>query len=318
MNPPTLVGYLTLVTFPCTLTPQATLLGNDYFNLYLVRGETSALVEGAVSAVAYPLLKQLEELRVRPESISHLVILHSHFDHLMVFPFLKARYPWLKIVSSEKNETLLSNPKVLSRISESDRRITEAMIRRGMISEAPDLPSPPSFPLDVTVREGSCLDLGHGVRIRFLEAPGHSPDGLCAHMEDHDVLFCSDAAGFYAPPEFYRPNYWFSLGEAVRSIEKMKSLHPEILCSGHYGAVVGREKARRHLDRARQSIDDFSNAVAEETRRGKSIDEIAQEVTERFSRGFLELFPLQDNFLLWRLLVRRTLEHLETRTKANP
>jgi len=43
---------------------------------------------------------------------------------------------------------------------------------------------------------------------------------------------------------------------------------------------------------------------------GYSADEIAREVTERFSKGFLELFPPDNNLHLWRLLIRRTLEYL--------
>lgn len=292
------------------ITDRVTLLGSELFNLYLVRGETNAIIEGGVSAVAYPFLNQLNQLDVSPESISHLIILHSHFDHMMVFPFLKNRYPWMKIVSSVLNRATFSNERIMGKIFDSDRTMTLALMEEGLISEAPTLTPSASFPLDIALEEGSILDLGKGATIRFIEAPGHAPDCLCAYLEKEETLFCTDAAGFYTPPDFFRPNYWYRLDEAEKSLDKMKTIDPRILCRGHYGAISGREEVRNHLKMGRQAIEDFKTFVLERIQEGWSMDKITEEVTERFSRGFLQFFPPEDNQRLWRLLVQRTLEHL--------
>jgi len=59
----------------------------------------------------------------------------------------------------------------------------------------------------------------------------------------------------------------------------------------------------------RQSIEDFKAYVLEKINGGYSIEKITQEVTVRFSKGFLELFPPEENYRLWKLLIQRTLEH---------
>jgi glyoxylase-like metal-dependent hydrolase (beta-lactamase superfamily II) len=251
----------------------------------------------------------LKELNVPPEAISHLVILHSHFDHMMVFPTLKGRYPWMKIVSSDLNRAIFSNERILAKIFESDRKMTLALKQGGIISEAPALQPNTSFPLDITVSEGSILDLGGGVRMKFLEIPGHSPDCLAAFLEEEGLLFCSDGAGFYTPPDFFRPNYWYRLGEAEKSLDKMRAVEPGILCRGHYGVMKGKDLARKHLQMNRQSIEDFKAFVLEKINAGWSVEEMTKDVTERFSRGFLEFFPAEENYRLWKLLVQRTLEH---------
>ena len=294
---------------PFELTKNITLLGTEYFNLYLVKGETYAIIEGGVSAITYPFLKQLNQLNVPPEAISHLVILHSHFDHMMVFPLLKEMYPWMKIISSGLNRATFSSERIVRKIFDSDRKMTLALMERNLISEAPNLPSYASFPLDIPVQEGSILDLGRGVTIRFLEIPGHSPDCLGACHENEGILFCSDGAGFWMPPDFFRPNYWYKLEEAEKSFERMKAIDPDILCRGHYGVIVGKEMVRKHLQMARQSIEDFKAFVLERTQGGRSVEQMTKEVTERFSKGFLELFPPEDNYRLWKLLIQRTLEH---------
>jgi glyoxylase-like metal-dependent hydrolase (beta-lactamase superfamily II) len=295
---------------PFQVTKNIALLGNELFNLYLVKGETYAIVEGGVSALTYPFLEQLSQLNVSPESISHLIILHSHFDHMMVFPTLKGRYPWMKIVSSDLNRGTFSSERILAKIFESDRKMTLALREGGIISDAPNLQLQASFPLDVAVQEGSVLDLGKGVKFKFFEIPGHSPDCLGAFLENEGLFFCSDGAGFYTPPDFFRPNYWYRLDDAEKSLDRMKAIDPEVLCRGHYGAMVGKDLARKHLQRNRQSIEDFKAFVLEKINSSWSVEEITKDVTVRFSKGFLEFFPAEENLRLWKLLVQRTLEHL--------
>lgn len=305
------------MTFPFELTQNITLLGTEYFNLYLIKGETYAIMEGGVSGITFPFLNQLNQLNIPPEAITHLIILHAHFDHMMVFPILKERYPWMKIVSSGLNRAIFSSERIVAKIFDSDRKMTLALMERDLISEAPTLTPYVSLPLDTPVEEGSILDLGWGMKIRFVETPGHSPDCLSAFYEDEGILFCSDGAGFYTPPDFFRPNYWYRLDEAEKSIDRMKAFDPDILCRGHYGAIMGREAVRKHLQKSRQSIEDFKTFVLEWIQRGGSVEEMTKEITQRYSKGFLELFPPEDNSRLWRLLVQRTLEHfgieIETR-----
>ena len=73
---------------------------------------------------------------------------------------------------------------------------------------------------------------------------------------------------------------------------------------------MGREVVRKHLQMSRQSIEDFKAFVLEKIQSGMSVEKMAEEVTERFSKGFLELLPWDDNYRLWRLLILRTLENL--------
>jgi len=295
---------------PVSLTRNVTLLGHEFFNLYLVRGKETAVVEGGVSAVTPDVLTQLNQLNVPPESISYFIVLHSHFDHMMVFSVLKERYPWVKIVSSRFNQTVFSSERILAKIFEADCKITFAMLERGLISEPPVLSPKTSFPLDLPVEGNTSLDLGNGVRLTFIDTPGHSPDCLAAYYEQEGVLFCSDAAGFYIPPDLFFPNYWYSLEESDRSFDRMKEVDPEILCRGHYGAIIGRESVRKDLQAAHQRMRDFRPFVLDRIQSGWSVDDLTKQVTGQFSKGVLELFPDEENYRLWKLLIRRTLEHL--------
>jgi hypothetical protein len=89
----------------------------------------------------------------------------------------------------------------------------------------------------------------------------------------------------------------------------MKAIDPEILCRGHYGAIIGKEAIKLNLQNARQSLEAFKTFVLDKIQRGDSVDAITRVVTDEFSKGFLELFSAEENFRLWGLLIRRTLEY---------
>ena len=73
--------------------------------------------------------------------------------------------------------------------------------------------------------------------------------------------------------------------------------------------MIGKDLARKHLKMNLQSIEDFKAFVLEKINGGWSVEGITKDVTVRFSRGFLEFFPVEENYRLWKLLIQRTLEH---------
>ena len=80
--------------FPRLLTDGLWVLGNYYFNLYLVKGEqASALIEVGISAVVDDVIRQLEVLQVSP---TFLVVTHPHADHITGLPGLREGFhrPW--------------------------------------------------------------------------------------------------------------------------------------------------------------------------------------------------------------------------------
>lgn len=64
-------------------------------------GDLYALVGGIMSHVFPNVMTQLEDLKVDLERIRYLVILHTHYDHLGMAPYLVRQWPWLKAVVSK-------------------------------------------------------------------------------------------------------------------------------------------------------------------------------------------------------------------------
>ena len=74
--------------FPQKIAEGLWVLGNSYFNLYLVRGrEKSALIEHGVSATVDETANQLDRLKVTPD---YFIVLHPHPDHIDGLPGLRS------------------------------------------------------------------------------------------------------------------------------------------------------------------------------------------------------------------------------------
>ena len=74
--------------------------------------------------VAPDVLEQVEAFGIDEQKIRRIVILHSHFDHCGMVPFLKRRWPWVTVTGSQKSQDLLRKPKVIDSIE----MLNQAMI----------------------------------------------------------------------------------------------------------------------------------------------------------------------------------------------
>ncbi len=112
----------------------------------------------------------------------------------------------------------------------------------------------PSPPADRTVVHGDTIEVGR-LRLRVIETPGHTPGGICLHLEEApghlftgDTLFVGGVGRTDLPGG--------DLATLARSItERILALHEEtIVWPGHdYGdaprSTVGREKRTNHFVR---------------------------------------------------------------------
>ena len=101
---------------PGPVTERIELLGRPELCSYLVKGDTYALVGGAMAHVVPEVLAQLTDRGVDLERIRHLIILHTHYDHVGMAPYLVRQWPWLKVAVSRIGADILGNQKALQAI----------------------------------------------------------------------------------------------------------------------------------------------------------------------------------------------------------
>ena len=154
--------------------------------------------------------------------ISHILITHTHRDHVDSLPRL-ADETGAKIYGYGRKSRTEGETKVSPNGTE-------------FVDE--------SFSPDVVVRDGDEIG-GEGWHVEALFTPGHAPDHLCFAMPEHNLVFSGDHVmgwntSVVAPPEGNMQDY-------LASLERMIKRTDNLYFPGHGGPHRGARTRRQGL-----------------------------------------------------------------------
>jgi glyoxylase-like metal-dependent hydrolase (beta-lactamase superfamily II) len=231
---------------PGQITDRIWLVGRRESCAYIVGGgDEFALLGGAMAYVVPDLLDQVQRFALDESKIRRIVILHSHFDHCGMVPFLKRRWPWATVTGSQRSKELLQKPRVVDSIASLNQAL---VVQKDMLGMAKELDlSFSGIDVEAVVGEGdvlTCSDLS----LEIMDVPGHSSCSIAVYVPQEKALFASDAAGVpFGDKVFTAANANFDLYQ--QSLARMAAKSVEIHLAEHYGARSG-EQARRFLQDA--------------------------------------------------------------------
>ncbi len=289
-----------MYNFPSLLTDNIWLVGNYYFNLYLVKGEKkSALIEAGVSGMIDDAINQLKSLDIAP---SYLVVTHPHPDHLTGLEALRGSFPKAEIIAGEEVKKYTSHPKFLQLIEYEDNFTSMMLSKKGLPPKRPSLKNF-EFPDDyIKVGDKYKIDLG-GITLKLIKVKGHAMGNIIAHVEEKKTLIVSDSLGFHYPKRGFFPLFLTSLSDHIATIDYLKSLKPEILCLAHQCPLIGEDAEKAFIESKKAAIDVSSEIVKE---KDKS-DKIEDELFKRFYKDELTLYSENNIRNCCNLLIKRSL-----------
>jgi 2-aminobenzoylacetyl-CoA thioesterase len=289
--------------FPAALADGLWVLGNYYFNLYLVQGEqASALIEVGVSAVADEVVRQLDFLGVRP---NFLVVTHPHADHITGLGALQERFGQALVITGEGAAEFLAHPKTVEGLVKEDRRMSEFLAAHGIKPGRGPVQDPPSLANCLIAKDRDEMDLG-GKTLRFLAIQGHSPAQLAVHVPELDALMISDALGFRFPGRDVFPLFFSGYAEYVSALDRLESLKPSIIGVAHQGPVMGKD-AEDAFRESRARAHDLRERILHDSR---PTDEVIREIFEKFYVDELTMYTEENILSCAKLVVRRAREAL--------
>ena len=195
---------------------------------FVVAGEQTALVETGPKSRVETVLAALDAHGI--DDLDWIVVTHIHLDHAGAAGTLAQRFPGAQVAVHEVGAPHLVDP---SKLWSSAARIYGEQMEAlwGGID-----------PIDEgrirILADGDVVDLG-GRSLTAVETPGHARHHHCYLDSATGALFTGDALGVRLPdlgvvrPATPPPE--FNLGDAVASIEKIRSLRPERLILTHFG-----------------------------------------------------------------------------------
>jgi glyoxylase-like metal-dependent hydrolase (beta-lactamase superfamily II) len=254
------------------------MLGRLESCFYLVEDQKQSMILGGGMAHVVPdVMHQLDKLQINAQHITHIVILHAHFDHCGAVPYFKKRWPWVKVVASQRAAELLEKPHVLDGIA----RMNQLAVRRMGLGEAARKEGYwfEDLKIEATVSEGDRLTCG-GLELDVIEVPGHSSCSMAIHLPAPKALFVSDALGiYYQGVHQPAPNSNFDFYQ--QSLEKLARYAPEVILMEHFGAVTGMD-ARGFIPDAMTATRQLRELIESTYRRTRDVEQCTREITELF------------------------------------
>ncbi len=287
--------------FPRELAPGLWVLGNYFFNLYLVRGKQgSALIEVGVSGIVDQIIRQLESLKERP---SFLVVTHPHSDHVTGLAGLKEKFPQAQVVAGEGAVEFLAHPKAGPALVREDRHMSEFLAAHGIQPGRPPVVQPPSLQDSMLAHEGDEIDLG-GITLRFMVATGHAPGKIIVYIPEINALILSDSLGFRFPGRGVFPMFLVNYAGYMATLERLEKSNPAILGIAHQGPVVGKEPPEAFREAREKAIELRSKIVND----SRDSEEVIQDVFNEFYKDEMTIYTRENIMNCAKLAVRRAKE----------
>lgn len=276
-----------IIDKPGKVTDRIFLLGRSESCVYIFKGEGEyALLGGGMTYIVPEFLAQLKDFGIDERKVTRIIILHAHFDHCGMVPFLKKRWPWIRITASERAGELLSKPKVIERIDQLNKAV---LAEYGMTALEKDLELAfDGLAVEDVVNGGDVLSCG-GYSMDVIDVPGHSSCSIAVYVDGEKALFASDAAGIpFGDEIFTAANSNFDRYQ--ESLEKMAAYEIDVLLAEHFGARTA-EDARGFFKKSIASAVETRKILETSYAGTRDVQMCTEEVTdalmEKMPHGFM-------------------------------
>ena len=225
----------------------------------------SLLVEGGRETILVDPSVAVAEARFDLPRVDRVVNSHCHEDHVAG----NGRFPGVPWHLHEADLPGIRSLDGLMAIYGFDDPI-DAAWRQVVLDQFHFTPRPDPAPFC----DGDVFDLGGGVRVRVIHAPGHTRGHSFLHVEPDDVLYLGDVdLSSFGP---YYGDAWSSLADFERTLALARTLPARWYATFHHvGVVEGRAAFLEKLGRFAGVIAERERRLLDYLREPHTLDEIA-------------------------------------------
>jgi len=244
--------------------------------VYVLTGSEIAIVDCGYATTYQNILQGLNEIGIQPSKINYLIPTHLHLDHSGGTGHLLHHTPNAQVIAHEVGVAHLVHPKFLIQSANS--------ILGEEIMKIYGTPIPINRNRIVSVGKEHHIDLGEGLSLAILHAPGHAPHQIAIFIEEHKLLLSADTVGITLPnvrtmiPPTPPPS--FEPSKLADTIDKLLKLDPRELLVPHYGV---RKDARNVLQETKTRTEKWMGEVKSNMKSGLGFEEITDRFVDRIS-----------------------------------
>ncbi len=234
----------------------------------LEQGGQCAIIETGTSHSVPRVMDILAEKNLKPEDVAYVIPTHVHLDHAGGAGEFMQQCPHAKLVIHPFGARHMIDPTKLeagTRAVYGDTRFQALYGTLRPVDENRVIEAPDAFSLDFNGRE-----------LQFLDTPGHARHHFCVYDKHTQGLFTGDTFGLAYPqlasadgiPFIFATTtpVQFDPDAMLDSIDRLMSLHPEMIYLTHFGAI---KPTHRVANQLRESIHAFVNIALDHAHESK-------------------------------------------------
>lgn len=259
-------------------------------NAYLLdTGKATLLFDSGFGCGGDILVKNLEEI-LAGRSLDYILLSHSHYDHAGGSPWCAARWPDVKIISSQKTKSVFARPGARAVM----RRLDASASRLHHISSENDLFD--KLRVDIVLGDGDEFS-AKGVSFKLIMFPGHTNCSAGFWFPESHLLLASETLGVYAGGDTVTPAFLVGCKAGIDSITRALSMDIRHMLVPHFGMIHG-EHCRQYLRLALECCDLMKNSVKQGYENGMTKDELIELLMKLFFTEDKRTIQPEDAFIL--------------------
>lgn len=263
----------------------------------IIGGQDAVLIDTGYAVGVDGTIANIER-HLDGRELKHIILSHSHYDHVMGAPAISEHFEGSKIYAHPRIRKVFERPNARKAM---DKLNQSAAYERGLTTEDGWAEK---LHVDYDVSDGDLIRVGD-MPIRVIETPGHTHDSISLYFEDEELLFASESLG--VPLDFpgVVPGFIVSYTDSIKSIEKARALNPKHVLLPHSKVRSG-EDVKIYFDNGKKEAQRIHDIVTTAHDEGSSIDEIVEQLKDIYYKGNFKEFQTNEAFYAnWVPLVTR-------------
>ncbi len=205
----------------------------------VVDGEQVVVLDAGMRSTTARVLALLEQLGLRPEQVTHILVTHHHPDH--IGGLLGLQQATGALVAAHPGDTA---------VIQGDVPFPSPFVHKPLelaFGGLLRLMDPRPTPVELPLTHDDVIEVAGGIRI--IHTPGHTQGSLSFLFPERGLLFVGDALQRrFGRLDWPDPMYTWDMAAARRSVVALSELDFDVLAFSHFPVVRGGGRAElQHL-----------------------------------------------------------------------